>query len=274
MQLILRVGLHPRSDAARARNGHPPRGQPTRRRRSGHPRRRRPPPGGAEPPAPSPTVCCRPAGRRSAERVSGETGRHPQPGRQDHPALRLRCAGAHTQLLALAETLKAPIVHALKGKEHVEWENPYDVGMTGLIGFSSGYRAMENCDTLLMLGTDFPYRQFYPRDARIIQIDLRGENIGRRVPVDLGLIGDVAATLDALRPLLKPEHAPRTPGPVRRPTTTRTPARASTNWRKAARAERCILNTSPACSANWRRTMRCSPAMSACPRSGQRATSR
>lgn len=112
------------------------------------------------------------------------------------------CAGAHRQLLALAEALKAPIVHALKGKEHVEWDNPYDVGMTGLIGFSSGYRAMESCDTLLMLGTDFPYRQFYPGHARIAQIDLRGENIGRRVPVDLGLVGDVAATLDAVVPRL------------------------------------------------------------------------
>jgi pyruvate dehydrogenase (quinone) len=117
------------------------------------------------------------------------------------------CAGAHPQLLALAEALKAPIVHALRGKEHVEWENPYDVGMTGLIGFSSGYAAMEACDTLLMLGTDFPYRQFYPGKARIAQIDVRGENIGRRVPVDLGVIGDVAATLDALLPLLQPKTA-------------------------------------------------------------------
>jgi pyruvate dehydrogenase (quinone) len=115
------------------------------------------------------------------------------------------CAGAHSQLLALADALKAPIVHALKGKEHVEWDNPYDVGMTGLIGFSSGYRAMESCDTLLMLGTDFPYRQFYPGRARIAQIDLRGENIGRRVPVDLGLVGDLGATLDALLPRLTPK---------------------------------------------------------------------
>ena len=72
------------------------------------------------------------------------------------------CAGAHRGVLALAEKLKAPIVHALRGKEHVEYDNPYDVGMTGLIGFASGYVAMKACDTLLMLGTDFPYRQFYP----------------------------------------------------------------------------------------------------------------
>lgn len=115
------------------------------------------------------------------------------------------CAGAHRDLLTLAEALKAPIVHALKGKEHVEWDNPYDVGMTGLIGFASGYRAMEGCDTLLMLGTDFPYRQFYPGHARIAQVDLLGENIGRRVPVDLGLVGDVGATVQALLPRLTPK---------------------------------------------------------------------
>jgi pyruvate dehydrogenase (quinone) len=115
------------------------------------------------------------------------------------------CAGAHDQIVALAERLNAPIVHALKGKEHVEWDNPYDVGMTGLIGFASGYYAMFDCDVLLMLGTDFPYRQFYPRGrgAKIAQVDIRGEVIGRRVPVDLGVIGDVRATIDALLPRLK-----------------------------------------------------------------------
>src|SRR5712672_4225165 len=115
------------------------------------------------------------------------------------------CAGAHDELLAFGERLKAPMVHALRGKEHVEWDNPYDVGMTGLIGFSSGYYAMRECDALLMLGTDFPYRQFYPEggDARIAQVDLRPENIGRRTPVDLGIVGDVRATLTALLPLLK-----------------------------------------------------------------------
>jgi pyruvate dehydrogenase (quinone) len=115
------------------------------------------------------------------------------------------CQGAHDQLLALAARLKAPIVHALKGKEHVEWDNPYDVGMTGLIGFSSGYYAMLDCDVLLMLGTDFPYRQFYPRGAgvRIAQVDQRGGVIGRRAPVDVGVVGDVRATIEALLPRLK-----------------------------------------------------------------------
>jgi len=97
------------------------------------------------------------------------------------------------------------MVHAMCGKEHVEWDNPYDVGMTGLIGFSSGYFAMHDCDVLLMLGTDFPYRQFYPSGSRvrIAQVDIRGENIGRRVPVDVGVIGDVRATLEALLPRLE-----------------------------------------------------------------------
>jgi pyruvate dehydrogenase (quinone) len=119
------------------------------------------------------------------------------------------CQGAHDQVLALADRLKAPIVHALRGKEHIEWDNPFDVGMTGLIGFSSGYYAMLDCDVLLMLGTDFPYRQFYPRGpgVRIAQVDMRPENIGRRVPVDLGIVGDVRATLDALTPLVKEQRS-------------------------------------------------------------------
>ena len=115
------------------------------------------------------------------------------------------CAGAHAELLALAETLKAPIVHALGGKEYVEYDNPYDVGMTGLIGFSSGYEAMQSCDTLLMLGTDFPYKQFFPTKARIAQVDIRPGNLGRRVRLDLGIVGDVKATLAALQPRLTPK---------------------------------------------------------------------
>jgi pyruvate dehydrogenase (quinone) len=113
------------------------------------------------------------------------------------------CAGAHGELMKVAGLLKAPIVHALRGKEFIEYDNPYDVGMTGLLGFSSGYHAMMNCDTLLMLGTDFPYQQFYPEKATIIQVDIRGEQIGRRTKVDLGLVGDVKATLQALLPALK-----------------------------------------------------------------------
>ena len=114
------------------------------------------------------------------------------------------CAGAHDQLVALGEALKSPMVHALKGKEHVEWDNPFDVGMTGLIGLSSGYYAMNDCDALLMLGTDFPYRQFYPQGgAGIAQVDIRPEQLGKRAPIKIGVVGEVAATLDALLPLLR-----------------------------------------------------------------------
>ncbi|WPO00558.1 ubiquinone-dependent pyruvate dehydrogenase [Pseudomonas sp. MUP55] len=112
------------------------------------------------------------------------------------------CAGAHDQVVALADTLGAPVVHALRGKEHVEWDNPFDVGMTGLIGFSSGYHAMLDCDTLIMLGTDFPYRQFYPTDAKIIQVDRDPQALGRRATLDLGIAADVRETIDALLPRL------------------------------------------------------------------------
>jgi pyruvate dehydrogenase (quinone) len=108
------------------------------------------------------------------------------------------CQGAHDELMAVADALKAPIVHSLRGKEFVEYDNAYDVGMTGLLGFESGYRAMEHCDALLMLGTDFPYRSFYPDNARIVQVDTRGEHIGRRIPVDVALVGTVKDTIGAL----------------------------------------------------------------------------
>lgn len=113
------------------------------------------------------------------------------------------CEGAHDELMRFAETLKAPIVHAMRGKEFVEHDNPYDVGMTGLLGFASGYRAMETCDTLVMLGTDFPYQQFFPDDATVVQVDIRGENLGRRTPIDVGLRGGVRETIEALLPRLR-----------------------------------------------------------------------
>jgi pyruvate dehydrogenase (quinone) len=117
------------------------------------------------------------------------------------------CADAHDKLIALGEKLKSPMVHAFRGKEHVEWDNPYSVGMTGLIGFSSGYYAMNDCDLLLMLGTDFPYRQFYPEGpAEIVQIDIRPEQLGRRASIARGFIGDVGATIDAVLPLIKEKH--------------------------------------------------------------------
>lgn len=113
------------------------------------------------------------------------------------------CAGAHAEISELAGKLNAPIVHSLRGKEHVEYDNPFDVGMTGLIGFASGYAAMKECDTLLLLGTDFPYRQFYPEGAKVAQVDIRPESLGNRCHLALGVVGDVAATVAALLPRLE-----------------------------------------------------------------------
>lgn len=116
------------------------------------------------------------------------------------------CAGAHDEVIELARRLKAPIIHTLRGKEYIEYDNPFDVGMTGLVGFSSGYAAMMGCDALLLLGLDFPYRQFFPKHAKIAQIDIRPEALGNRCPLDLGLIGDIRETLQSLIPSI-PEKA-------------------------------------------------------------------
>src|SRR3984957_10562868 len=115
------------------------------------------------------------------------------------------CAGAHGEVVELARKLKAPIVHAFRGKEFIEYDNPYDVGMTGLVCFSSGYAAMKNCDALLMLGTDFPYRAFYPEHARIAQVDVRPEALGNRCSLHLGLLGTVKDTVEAVLPAIKEE---------------------------------------------------------------------
>ena len=115
------------------------------------------------------------------------------------------CAGAHDAVVELARALNAPIVHSLRGKEHIEYDNPFDIGMTGLVGFASGYAAMKECDTLLLLGTDFPYRQFYPEHAKVAQVDLRAESLGNRCRLDIGVVGTVADTIAALLPRLKPK---------------------------------------------------------------------
>jgi len=123
------------------------------------------------------------------------------------------CRDAHTQLIALAERLKAPVGHSLRGKQWVAADNPYDVGMTGLLGFGGLTQAMRESDLVLLLGTDFPYEIWYPTRPRIIQIDNRGENIGRRARVDWGLVGDIGETIRALLPHLtqkeKPDHLGR-----------------------------------------------------------------
>jgi pyruvate dehydrogenase (quinone) len=112
------------------------------------------------------------------------------------------CAGAHDEVVALAKKLQAPIGYSFRGKEWLEHDNPNAVGMTGLLGWGSAYKAMHECDVLLLLGTDFPYESFMPTAPKIVQLDIRAERLGRRSKLDLGLCGDVRETIKALLPLV------------------------------------------------------------------------
>jgi pyruvate dehydrogenase (quinone) len=113
------------------------------------------------------------------------------------------CAGAHDEVVATAARLKAPMAHTSRGKDFVEYDNPFNVGMTGIIGGPAGYRAVLGCDVLLLLGADFAWGQFYPDTARIIQVDADPTHLGRRHPVEIGVVGDIKATLEALLPRLE-----------------------------------------------------------------------
>jgi hypothetical protein len=114
------------------------------------------------------------------------------------------CTHAHDQVVALAERLQAPVARTSRAKDFLGHHNPFDVGMTGLFGTKGGYLALTECDTLLLLGCDFAWRQFYPERATVIQIDIDGAHLGRRHPVDIGAVGDIAPTLEALLPKIKP----------------------------------------------------------------------
>ena len=116
------------------------------------------------------------------------------------------CQGAHGQVVALANILKAPVAHTSRAKDFIEYDNPFNVGMTGVFGTAAGYHALMACDTLLLLGCDFAWRQFYPKHARIVQVDIDPTHLGRRHPVEIGVVGDVKATLQALIPRLKPRQ--------------------------------------------------------------------
>ncbi|TDP89967.1 pyruvate dehydrogenase [Labedaea rhizosphaerae] len=112
------------------------------------------------------------------------------------------CAGAHDEVMALAEALQAPVGHSLGGKEWIQYDNPYDVGMSGLLGYGACYDAMHAADRIVLLGTDFPYDNFLPQ-ARTIQIDANPAALGRRTNLDLAVHGDVKATIAAVLPLLR-----------------------------------------------------------------------
>ena len=119
------------------------------------------------------------------------------------------CAGAHDEVVATAARLKAPMAHTSRGKDFVEYDNPYNVGMTGIIGGAAGYHAILDCDVLLLLGADFAWPQFYPDRATIIQIDADPTHIGRRHPVAIGAVGDIKTTLQALLPRLDQHESGR-----------------------------------------------------------------
>lgn len=112
-------------------------------------------------------------------------------------------AGSHDEVMAFAERVKAPIGHALRGKEWIQYDNPYDVGMSGLLGYGAAYEAMHECDLLILLGTDFPYNAFLPDDVTIVQVDVRPEHLGRRSKLDLAVWGDVGETLRCLTPKVR-----------------------------------------------------------------------
>lgn len=113
------------------------------------------------------------------------------------------CADAHDEVISLAEKLKSPVGHSYRGKPFVEYNNPFDVGMSGLLGFGAAYQAMHECDLLLLLGTDFPYEKFLPTKPKIAQVDVRVDNLGRRSKLDLGLWGGVGETIRALLPMVE-----------------------------------------------------------------------
>ncbi|MFB7583518.1 pyruvate dehydrogenase [Streptomyces hydrogenans] len=112
-------------------------------------------------------------------------------------------AGAHPEVMQFAERLKAPIGHALRGKEWIQYDNPFDVGMSGLLGYGAAYEATHECDLLILLGTDFPYNAFLPDDVRIVQVDVRPERLGRRSRLDLAVWGDVRETLRCVTPRVR-----------------------------------------------------------------------
>jgi pyruvate dehydrogenase (quinone) len=112
------------------------------------------------------------------------------------------CRDAHEEIVALAQRLQAPVGYAFRGKQWLEWGNPNAVGMSGLLGWGGAYEAMHDCDVCLLLGTNFPFADFYPRKPKKVQVDRRASIIGRRTDIDMGLVGDVRDTVAALLPLV------------------------------------------------------------------------
>ena len=118
-------------------------------------------------------------------------------------------ADAHDEVVELSRKINAPVGYSFRGKMEIQYDNPNEIGMTGLLGLPAAFHSMHESDLLILLGTDFPYTQFMPTDCKIVQVDIKPERIGRRAKVDVGLHGDIKDTLTALLPLLsqKPDDS-------------------------------------------------------------------
>jgi pyruvate dehydrogenase (quinone) len=148
------------------------------------------------------------ASRDPSERCRSGRSREPaRCGNQHHHLCGSGCQGAHDEVVQLAGRLQAPMAHTTRGKDALEYDNPHNVGMTGVVGMEAGYHAILNCDTLLLLGTDFAWAQFYPKHATIIQVDIDPTHIGRRHPVTFGVVGNIKDTLQALLPRIQQREA-------------------------------------------------------------------
>ena len=177
------------------------------------------------------------------------------------------CACAHAEVVALAEKLKVPVGYAFRGKEWVEYDNPFAVGMSGLLGWGAAYKAMHDCDVLLLLGTDFPYETFMPTNPKVAQIDIRPERLGRRSKLDLGLCGDVRDSIQALLPHID-QRVDRSSWTTCLNSTSPHEGSFALMWIPPASGGRSTRSTSPPRSTNWPPRMPCSPWIPGCAPSG------
>ena len=201
--------ISPRADAPAAPDRHPARRRPQRRQR------RRPARGHRLPAAPASRRPWSPRGHRPSYRADDDgesTRRRDRRGGAGHPVLRQRHRGrARRGDRSSPSRVKSPVGHALRGKEWIQYDNPYDVGMSGLLGYGAAYEATHECDLLILLGTDFPYNAFLPDDVKIVQVDVRPEHLGRRSRLDLAVWGDVRETLRCAHPAGAPQDRPPLP---------------------------------------------------------------
>lgn len=182
-------------------------------------------------------------------------------------------AGAHAEVMQFAERLKAPVGHALRGKEWIQYDNPYDVGMSGLLGYGAAYEATHECDLLILLGTDFPYNAFLPDDVKIVQVDVRPEHLGRRSRLDLAVWGDVRETLRCVTPRIRAKSDRRFLDKMLKSTPTPSKESSRPTPARSRSTSPSTPSTSPPSSTNWPTPTPCSRSTPACATCGRPATS-